>query len=99
MGQALIGVPKRMAFAARLKQSTPILCAEGYLFELERRGYVQAGLFTPEVTLEDPTALRVLHSEFLNGGSDVVVPLTYYAHREKLRQGGLEDKLEDINRA
>jgi hypothetical protein len=22
----------------------PILCAEGYLFELERRGYVQAGV-------------------------------------------------------
>ena len=27
----------------------PIICAEGYLFELERRGYVQAGPFVPEV--------------------------------------------------
>ena len=26
----------------RLKQG-PVLCAEGYLFELERRGYVKAG--------------------------------------------------------
>jgi betaine-homocysteine S-methyltransferase len=25
----------------------PVICAEGYLFELERRGYVQAGPFVP----------------------------------------------------
>ncbi len=23
----------------------PVICAEGYLFELERRGYLQAGAF------------------------------------------------------
>ena len=27
----------------------PVICAEGYLFELERRGYLQAGAFVPEV--------------------------------------------------
>jgi hypothetical protein len=27
----------------------PVLCAEGYLFELERRGYLKAGPFVPEV--------------------------------------------------
>jgi hypothetical protein len=26
----------------------PVICAEGYLFELERRGYLQAGAFVPE---------------------------------------------------
>ena len=30
----------------------PVICAEGYLFELERRGYLQAGSFVPEVALE-----------------------------------------------
>jgi betaine-homocysteine S-methyltransferase len=25
----------------------PVVCAEGYLFELERRGYLQAGAFVP----------------------------------------------------
>ena len=34
----------------------PILCAEGYLFELERRGYLQAGPFVPEVVLDHPEA-------------------------------------------
>ena len=32
----------------------PLLCAEGYLFELERRGYLQAGAYVPEVVLEHP---------------------------------------------
>src|SRR6185436_16719994 len=30
----------------------PVICAEGYLFELERRGYLQAGAFVPEVVRE-----------------------------------------------
>src|SRR5436309_794780 len=30
----------------------PVVCAEGYLFEFERRGYLQAGAFVPEVVLE-----------------------------------------------
>jgi hypothetical protein len=25
-----------------------VLCAEGYLFELERRGYLKAGAYVPE---------------------------------------------------
>ena len=29
----------------------PVLCAEGYLFEMEKRGYLQAGAFVPEVCL------------------------------------------------
>lgn len=32
----------------------PVICAEGYLFEFERRGYLQAGAFVPEVVLEQP---------------------------------------------
>ncbi len=27
----------------------PVLCAEGYLFAMERRGYLQAGAYVPEV--------------------------------------------------
>jgi betaine-homocysteine S-methyltransferase len=33
----------------------------GYLLELERRGYVQAGSFVPEVLLTRPEALAELH--------------------------------------
>ena len=39
----------------------PVFCAEGYLFELERRGYLQAGAFVPEVVLEHPEEVMQLH--------------------------------------
>jgi betaine-homocysteine S-methyltransferase len=76
----------------------PVICAEGYLFELERRGYLQAGAFVPEVVLEHPELVAQLHEEFVHAGSDVVEAFTYYAHREKLRLIGKEDALEGINR-
>ena len=81
----------------RLDQG-PVICAEGYLFELERRGYLQAGAFVPEVVLEHPEAVTQLHRDFVHAGSDVVEALTYYAHREKLRIIGREQDLERINR-
>ena len=76
----------------------PVICAEGYLFELERRGYLQAGAFVPEVVLEQPELVTQLHREFVHAGSDVVEAFTYYAHREKLRIIGREGDLEPINR-
>jgi betaine-homocysteine S-methyltransferase len=76
-----------------------VVGAEGYVFELERRGYVKAGPFVPEVILDAPDALRQLHREFLRAGSDVMVALTYYAHREKLKDVGRDGELEAMNRA
>ena len=75
-----------------------VVCAEGYLFELERRGYLQAGAYVPEVVLECPEVVEELHREFVHAGSDVVEALTYYAHREKLRIVGREQDLERMNR-
>jgi betaine-homocysteine S-methyltransferase len=75
-----------------------VVCAEGYLFELERRGYLQAGGFVPEVALDHPEKVTELHREFVHAGSDVVEAFTYYAHREKLRLIGKEELLEEINR-
>jgi betaine-homocysteine S-methyltransferase len=76
----------------------PVICAEGYLFELERRGYVQAGAFVPEVVLDHPEKVTELHREFVHAGSDVVEAFTYYGHREKMRIVGKEHLLEDLNR-
>ena len=76
-----------------------VVGAEGYVFELERRGYIKAGPFVPEVILDAPDALAQLHREFLRAGADVMVALTYYAHRDKLRAVGREGDLEAMNRA
>ncbi len=75
-----------------------VICAEGYLFELERRGYLQAGAFVPEVLTEHPEVVEQLHRDFVRAGSDVTQALTYYAHREKLRLIGREGDLEAMNR-
>src|ERR1051326_9221534 len=81
----------------RLKQGV-VLGAEGYVFELERRGYIKAGPFVPEVVLDFPEAVKELHREYLRAGSEVMVSLTYYAHREKLKDVGRENDLEKMNR-
>lgn len=82
----------------RLDQG-PVVCAEGFLFELERRGYLSAGEFVPEVALEYPDALETLHRDFAHAGSDIVEAFTYNGHREKMRVIGKEDLLEPLNRA
>ncbi|MGC5628549.1 homocysteine S-methyltransferase family protein [Georgenia sp. Z1344] len=85
-------------FSERL-DAGPVICAEGFLFELERRGYLTAGEFVPEVALEHPEALRAVHVDFQRAGSDVVEAFTYNGHREKMRVIGKEDLLEPLNRA
>jgi betaine-homocysteine S-methyltransferase len=76
----------------------PVICAEGYLFEFERRGYLQAGAYVPEIVLEHPDLVAGLHREFVHAGSDVVEAFTYYAHREKMRIVGKEHLIEPLNR-
>jgi betaine-homocysteine S-methyltransferase len=83
---------------ARLKDGA-VVCAEGYVFELERRGYLQAGSFVPEVLFEHPEVVEQLHMDFVHAGSDVTQALTYYVHREKLRVIGREKDLAPMNRA
>jgi len=76
----------------------PVLGDGGYLLELEKRGYVQAGPFTPEVVIEHPDALAQLHREFLLAGAEVLQTMTFYASDDKLATVGLEGKVDEINR-
>ncbi len=76
----------------------PVLGDGGYLLELEKRGYVQAGPFTPEVAIEHPEALAELHREFLRAGAEFLTTMTFYASDDKLATVGLKDKVDEINR-
>jgi betaine-homocysteine S-methyltransferase len=87
-----------MAELSEMLRRGPVVCAEGYLFECERRGYLQAGAFVPEVVLDHPEVVEGLHREFVHAGSDMVEAFTYYGHRQKLRVIGKEDILEPLNR-
>ena len=92
------GTGASLDLLTRLKDGA-VICAEGYVFELERRGYLQAGSFVPEVLFEHPEVVEQLHMDFVHAGSDVTQALTYYVHREKLRVIGREKDLVPMNRA
>jgi len=73
----------------RLREG-PVIGDGGFVFALEKRGYVKAGPWTPEATVEHPEAVRQLHREFLRAGSDVMQALTFYASDDKLENRGNE---------
>ncbi|KAK6170800.1 hypothetical protein SNE40_019105 [Patella caerulea] len=81
----------------RLKDGGSVICPEGYLWELERRGYLRSDVFTPEIIFGQPERVRNLHEEFVHAGSDVVEASTYYGHRDKMKKIGQEDELETLN--
>jgi betaine-homocysteine S-methyltransferase len=96
----------------RIAKQGIVLGDGGYLLELERRGWVDSGSgrekvgtgkgsgqFTPEVAIEHPDALRELHREFLQAGSQVLQALTFFGTREKLNRAGYGEQTEAINAA
>ena len=89
---------KKRTLLERLENDS-VICAEGFLFEAERRGYLASGEFVPELSLENPEALKNIHLDFQHAGSDIVEAFTYNGHREKLRVIGKEELLEPLNRA
>lgn len=82
----------------RIDSGEAVIHGGGYLFEMERRGYLQAGAYVPEVVLDHPEAIRQLHTEYARAGADVMLAFTYYGHRDKLRLVGKEALLEPLNR-
>ena len=99
-----------MKSITELLKSGVVIGDGGYLIELERRGYVDSGSgrekvgtgrgsgqFTPEVVIENPDALRELHREFLQAGSQVLQALTFFGTREKLNRAGYGADTERIN--
>lgn len=69
----------------------------GYIIELERRGYVIAGAFTPELVLNHADAIRGIHREFLHAGAEVLQVMAFYGSREKLASVGQADRTFEIN--
>lgn len=76
----------------------PVICAEGFMFELERRGYISCDVFVPEIIIENPHILEQLHRDFQHAGSTVVEAFTYSADEKRLIEKGLADQYETMNR-
>ncbi|XP_061553620.1 betaine--homocysteine S-methyltransferase 1 [Phycodurus eques] len=72
----------------RLDAGEVVIGDGGFVFALEKRGYVKAGPWTPEAAAEYPDAVRQLHREFLRAGSNVMQTFTFYASDDKLENRG-----------
>ncbi|KAH0520466.1 Betaine--homocysteine S-methyltransferase 1 [Microtus ochrogaster] len=72
----------------RLNAGEVVIGDGGFVFALEKRGYVKAGPWTPEAAVEHPEAVRQLHREFLRAGANVMQTFTFYASEDKLENRG-----------
>ena len=63
----------------RLRAGETVICAEGYLFEFDRRGYLKSGAYVPEVVIDHPHLVKNMYEEFVHAGSDVVEAFTVNA--------------------
>ncbi|XP_037121102.1 betaine--homocysteine S-methyltransferase 1 [Syngnathus acus] len=85
----------------RLNAGEVVIGDGGFVFALEKRGYVKAGPWTPEAASEHPEAVRQLHREFLRAGSNVMQTFTFYASDDKLVNRGHTQRFtgQQINEA
>lgn len=82
----------------RLNAGETVIGDGGFVFALEKRGYVKAGPWTPEACVEHPEAVRQLHREFLRAGADVMQAFTFYASDDKLSNRGNKAADHGVNR-
>ena len=67
-----VSLPAVRGLEERIAAKETVLCAEGYLLAIARRGYIAHGVWVPEFILQNPEVLRGVHEEFVHAGTDVV---------------------------
>ncbi|KAF7645784.1 hypothetical protein LDENG_00198400, partial [Lucifuga dentata] len=72
----------------RLNAGEVVVGDGGYVIQLERRGYVKGGHWTPEAAVEHPEAVWQLHREFLRAGANVLQTFIFYCSEDKLELSG-----------
>ncbi|XP_059910475.1 betaine--homocysteine S-methyltransferase 1-like [Gadus macrocephalus] len=80
--------PGKKGILERLNAGEVVIGDGGFVFALEKRGYVKAGPWTPEAAHTHPESVRQLHREFLRAGSNVMQTFTFYASDDKLENRG-----------
>jgi len=82
----------------RLNGGEVIIGDGSYVNTLEKRGYVKAGNYTPESSVEHPQAVEQLAVEFARAGGDITQTFTFYSRDVGTPEGCTLTCL-DINRA
>jgi methionine synthase I (cobalamin-dependent)/5,10-methylenetetrahydrofolate reductase len=86
----------RNAFLATLDQR-PLLC-DGALGTLLHERGVPADACLEALSLEEPSLLLQVHSDYIEAGADIIETNTFGANSVKLARFGLDDRLQGINR-
>ncbi|XP_071064806.1 S-methylmethionine--homocysteine S-methyltransferase BHMT2 isoform X2 [Dasypus novemcinctus] len=80
----------------RLDSGEVVIGDGSFLLTLEKRGYVKAGLWTPEAVIEHPNAVRQLHTEFLRAGANVMQTFTFSASEDNMESKYFEHAEEAV---
>jgi homocysteine S-methyltransferase len=68
----------------------------GLATELERRGHrLDDGLWSARLLLDDPSAIRAVHTDYLRAGADVLCTASYQASRQGFARRGLDAAAAD----
>lgn len=77
MTLAMSAAEEKFGILEKLNAGEVLVGDGGMTHALEKRGYVKAGPYTPECTVEYPDAVRQLHREFVRAGADVIQAFTF----------------------
>lgn len=76
-----------------------VLIGDGAMGTLLHRYGVPVGSCGEELNLTQPEIIKEIHQRYIAAGANLIETNTYGANREKMAKFGLEDQVEEINRA
>ncbi len=86
-------------FMGRLANGSQILIDGATGTEIERRGVPQLdNAWNGGGALSDPDILRRVHEDYIRAGAEIVISNTFATHRHALRDAGVEENFERLNR-
>jgi S-methylmethionine-dependent homocysteine/selenocysteine methylase len=80
-------------FRTRLREGPPLLFDAAMGTELQRRGAdTRLPLWSARALVDDPALVRMIHSEEVAAGAEVLTANTFRTHRRTLAKGGLAER-------
>ena len=85
-------------FLSQLNSKTPVL-ADGAMGTMLHEGGIDFARCFDELNLINPELVQEIHSAYLDAGAQLVMTNTFGANRFRLAEHGLQDQVEEINKA
>lgn len=86
-------------FMRRIADGEQILIDGATGTEIERRGVPQLdNAWNGGGALSHPDVLRTVHEDYIREGAEIIISNTFATHRQALRDAGVEDQFEMLNR-